>query len=301
MKPCPLRGNWTQGHVSAAWLDRFDREELDRQLDQGTRPMRDLPDELHSVAGLEQVPGGPVQVLDPYRHHVDQRRARLLVEGESLGPLGECDQQRLQRVVRCAHRTEQLVTMSWPRALVLDVQAATRLDMQDVLLLVEAAEEGGDRNLQGLGQPRQGGQARRGLRVLDLRQHALGQAGELGELPDGQPAMQPELADAFRDDSAARLLQRPPRDHGSPLRPAVIARRQIDQLRHRSPSFPPVDVTAGNRPAGPVTRSERTNGLYCVMIQGLLFVNRELAPVPAKGILWPRVPVAKADAVTGPG
>src|SRR5260370_21085558 len=136
MKPGPLRGNWTQGRLSAAWLDRFDREELDRQLDQGTRAGRDFADELHGVAGLEQVPGGPVQVLDPSRDHVDQFRARVLVEGENLGPLGERDQQRLQRVVRCAHRAEQLVTMSWPRALVLDVQAATRLDMQDVLLLI---------------------------------------------------------------------------------------------------------------------------------------------------------------------
>src|SRR5215510_2458793 len=218
--------------------------------------------------------------------------------------------------------------MSWPRALVLDVEPAARLDVQDILLLVQAAEERGDRNLQGLRQARQGGQARRRLRVLDLRQHALGQAGELGELPDGQPEVQPELADAFGDDRAERVLQCPLRDWASPLVPAVIARRQIDQLRHRSPSFPPLtsppaESAAGSAPprvpgrgarpgpapglpgrpltgpAGPVTRSRRTNGLYRVMIQGLLSVNRELAPAPDKATLRPRVPCAQGSPVTG--
>src|SRR5258708_21204876 len=127
--------------------------------------------------------------------------------------------------MRCAHRAEQLVAMPWPRALVLDVQAPAGLDIQHVLLLVQAAEEGRDRNLQRFRQPGQGRQARRRLRILDLGEHALGQAGELGKLPDREAEMEPELTDAFSDDRAERVLERTRRDRASLLLTAVIARR----------------------------------------------------------------------------
>src|SRR6478752_128068 len=52
---------------SAGWLDRFDGQELDRQLDQRSRAVRDFSHELHRVAGFEQVGRVSAEVLDPAR------------------------------------------------------------------------------------------------------------------------------------------------------------------------------------------------------------------------------------------
>ena len=137
--------------------------------------------------------------------------------------------------------------MAGARSLVLDVQAAARLDVEHVLLLVQAAEEGGHRHLQCPRQPGQRGQAGRGLGVLDLGEHPLGQAGQLGELADGQPQVQPELAHALGDDGAERLLQRTRRSGGClAVRLTLVGGREADQLRHRSPS-PPHGGALGRR------------------------------------------------------
>ena len=131
----------------------------------------------------------------------------MLVQRERVGSLGERDQQVLQRVVRGTHGPKGLVPVSGTRSLVLDVQAPAGLDEEDILFFVQAAEKGGNRDLQRLRQPRESGETGRGLGVLDLRQHALGQAGQLGELADGQRELQPELADPLGDDRPERVLE----------------------------------------------------------------------------------------------
>src|SRR5215472_6446355 len=95
-----------RGRLSAGRLDRLHGQKLYRQLDQRARTVRNLADELHCVAWLEQIPRRSVEVLDPPRDHVDQLGTRVLVEGKRLGPLSERDEQRLKRVVRRAHRAK---------------------------------------------------------------------------------------------------------------------------------------------------------------------------------------------------
>src|SRR5690606_39495748 len=68
-----------------------------------------------------------------------------------FGPLGERHEHRLEVVVRGAHRAQRLVALPVRGAAVLDLQSAARLDVDDVLLLRQAAEERGDRYRQQIG------------------------------------------------------------------------------------------------------------------------------------------------------
>src|SRR5262249_52534624 len=109
---------------------------------------------------------------------------------------------------------------------------------------------------------------------------------------DGQPELQPELANTFGDDRAERVLERRLRDRACLLVLAIIARCQVYQLRHCGPSFP-------RERRSPAARSMGINGLYRVMIQGLLSVNRELAPAPHQATRWPAVQRTPGGAVSG--
>src|SRR6266581_4113118 len=119
-----VEGNYrVTARTSDRRLDRLDREELNRQVNQHIRAMRDLAHELYRVAGFEKVSRVTIQVLQAARDHVNQLGSRVLVERERIGPLREGDQQGLQRVMRCAHDAQRLVAVPGTCALVLDVQA----------------------------------------------------------------------------------------------------------------------------------------------------------------------------------
>src|SRR5262245_48960104 len=68
-----------------------------------------------------------------------------------------------------------------------------------ITLLLVAAEEGGDRHMQGPRQRLQGVERGRGHAVLDLREHAGREIGELGEIGDGHVELLAELAHLAAD------------------------------------------------------------------------------------------------------
>ena len=72
---------------------------------------------------------------------------------------------------------EQIVLVAGAGAAPLDLQPFAGLDEDGAALLLEAAEEGGHRHAERVGQRLQRGQRGRGDAVLDLRQHAERQAG----------------------------------------------------------------------------------------------------------------------------
>ena len=201
MKPCPLTVDTAELPRAPAQvegvIDLIERNWIGSSTS-AAGPCGTPPHELQRVARLQQVAGAAVAVLHPAGQHVDQLGAGVLVERERVAALGQRDQHRLEGVVGRAHDAERLVAAARPGALVLDVQALARLDVQDVLLLVQPAEERGHRDLERLGQPGQRGQARRGLGVLDLGQHALGHPALRGELADRPAELQPELPDPLR-------------------------------------------------------------------------------------------------------
>src|SRR6516165_6790556 len=270
---------------SACRLDRLYRKELDGQLDERVGPMWHFTHELQRVPRFQHIAGAAVEILDTARDHVDQLRTRMLVQRERVGSLGERDQQVLQRVVRGAHGAKGLVPMPGARALVLDIQAAACLDEEHVLFFVQAAEKGGNRDLQCLRQPRESSEAGRGLSVLDLRQHALGQAGQLGQLADGERELQPELADPLGDDRPERVLEGAVRPRRGRFGGAVylvlgVACGPAYQFGHQVQCPPPSGHRHSHltgRPTGgangPLGKQEPDKVLYRPMIQGLLSVN----------------------------
>src|SRR6266705_3230368 len=186
---------------------RLDREELDGQAQQLGGPVGHLAVELQGVARLKDVGGAAVAVLHLAGQHVDELRARVLVGGEHLAALHQRHEQRLHPLLGAAHAAEHLVAVPGPRPAVHDLETLPRLYEQDVAFLVEPAEEGRDGHRERPGQPCQRRQAGRGLGVLHLRQHALGQAAELGELADGEAQLEAVLADPLGDDRAEGPLE----------------------------------------------------------------------------------------------
>jgi len=130
--------------------------------------VRRLTVELQRVPRLEHVDRAAVTVGHDTGQHVEELGARVLVEREDLGVLGERHQLRCHPAVLAAHGTELLVVVAGRDALAADLRAVPGLDEDRVPFLVEAAEERGERCVQGLGQPCQGGKAWRDLGVLDL-------------------------------------------------------------------------------------------------------------------------------------
>ena len=124
------------------------------------------------------------------------KRGKTSVSSSSLTSSGST---RLYGPRRAA---EQLVGVAGPRPLAHDLRAAARLDEDGVALLGQAPEERGDRHVERAGQPFEGGEAGRGLRVLDLGEHPLGDAGPLGQLADVQADLEAPGPHVVGDDLA---------------------------------------------------------------------------------------------------
>ena len=109
----------------------------------------------------------------------------MLVERKDVLGGFESDHHRLYHSVRPPKRTEILVHAPDLRAFVEDLHPGVSSDNNDVVFLIEAPKEGSDRDTSSLSQTGQGGQTRRGLSVLNLRNHAQGKVRQVGKLGHG--------------------------------------------------------------------------------------------------------------------
>ena len=123
----------------------------------------------------------------------------MLEQGEHVVGGLEGDHHRLDDPGPSAKRPEVLIDVAGAAALVEDLHALAGPHDHDVVFLVQAAEEGGDRYAGGVGQARERGEARRCLAVLDLGHHAEGDLGDLGELRHRQAEVATCITDTLAD------------------------------------------------------------------------------------------------------
>ena len=123
----------------------------------------------------------------------------MLKDGEHLAALGERDEKRLDPFAGPTKAPEQLVDVAGPRPLADDLRPAPGLHEDGVLLLLEPAEERGQRHVERRGKALERRQAGGCLRIFDLGQHSLGDAAALGQLPDVQPELLAALPDVVGD------------------------------------------------------------------------------------------------------
>ncbi len=171
------------------------RQEADRQPHQVVRAVDALAVQQQRITGPQRVFGVAVAVDHHAFEHVQQLGARVLEAGEHLAGLGQRHQHRLEALVLPPQRAEQLVVVANPGAAAHDHRPAARGHVHRLPRAVGAAEQRGDRHVQTRGQPCHGGQAARGLRVLDLGQHRLGDADLGRHLGDREPRGAPQRPD----------------------------------------------------------------------------------------------------------
>jgi hypothetical protein len=85
------------------------------------------------------------------------------------------------------------------RSLPHDLDALARSHDQGILLLLEASEKRGERHRDRTSQLDQRAEARRRLRILNLREHALRDPRPLSELLDGETELIPVLPHSLRN------------------------------------------------------------------------------------------------------
>ena len=148
---------------------------------------------------MQPVDRAAVAVVHDAFEHVDELGARVLEQRVGLALLRQRDVQALQPLVFPAQRAQQLVLVAFAGAFTHDARAGAGLGEGGGPFHVCAAEQAGHRHIEPLRQQREGGQAARGLRVLDLAHHRLGDSDARGGLGDGQPLLQPELTHVVAD------------------------------------------------------------------------------------------------------
>ena len=110
------------------------------------------------------------------------------------------DEHRLDHLVRSPHLAEKLVAVADAGSLADDLDALAGPHEEGIVLLLEAAEERREWHRDRPGELYQCPEARGGLGVLDLRQHALRYARPLGELLDGEAELVAVLPHTLSDD-----------------------------------------------------------------------------------------------------
>ena len=94
---------------------------------------------------------------------------------------------------------EKVVLVPRTGAATFDLDPGARPGVDSVVHVVEAAEERRHRHAHRMGEGLQGGKRGRGVAVLDLGEHADGEAGAGREIGDGQAALVAEGADLASD------------------------------------------------------------------------------------------------------
>ncbi len=181
-------------------------------------------------------------VTDLAFEHVDELHAGMLEADVGLGVVLQGDQEGLDGDVAVEQVAQQLVDVAHLGAAPLDHRALSGPRHRAVLPFLRRREQRGEGDRERRRDGVQGGQGRRDLAVLDLRQHARGDAGGGRQVRDGQVVAAPQHADLGAEGAlqAAGLRRR-----GVGSRPQVLDVATFSQCPR-----PTSSVDAGPLPCG---------------------------------------------------